>query len=673
MVRKPSSASVLTLTAERHAKGTGEGKNGGVVPGSTGVEKAKEEDRIIVGIDFGTTHSAVAWAQTSTPDEYEVITQWPGQVGKDWGKVPSDISYATSSGSTVADNATSPPTLPDSSGTTTTTTTIGYKWGFEVPPLSPNRLSWIKILLDPSQPRPKFVNPKRTVLPYGKKAVDIVTDYLTALRNYTMVTLERRLGREFLYGDGDGKVIKRRIDFVLTVPAVWSDKARQMTLEAAVRAGLGVDKGGGVDEEGAIGGGLLRLITEPEGAAEYALRTMQAGMMKVGECFVVCDAGGGTVDLISYKITSLNPLRLNECVVGSGGLCGAVYLDRRFEEFVVRRLGKETFDGMSHRARFQMNQYWETYIKREFNDGDGDEDGAEGAGGVSLVDDGDDEEGGGADFHVPVVGIADSAEKGVYAGFLHVTRDEVREIFEPIVTQVIELISKQVIDVLKSANGPISAILLVGGFGSSEYLYSRISKWSSGKIPILQPRNAWTAVVRGAIIRGLQGDGIAAVQTRLSRRYYGVVHDASFDPNKHRPEEKKWHELRCEWVVRNRMQWYIRRGDATTESRKMSFPFYRTISCDDVKGNTHQLRTELWVCDEQNAPDRRDHNVRKLAVMTSEPVNVEKFTKHLNEKGKPFWRVDYSLDMTVTSGLVIYEMRIEGQEGTVGRVQTKYE
>lgn len=67
-----------------------------------------------------------------------------------------------------------------------------------------------------------------------------------------------------------------------------------------------------------------------------------------------------------------------------------------------------------------------------------------------------------------------------------------------------------------------------------------------------------SAVVRGAIIRGLQGD-IAAVQSRLSRRYYGVVHDSKFDETKHDESEKKWHDLRCEWVVRNRIQWYIRR------------------------------------------------------------------------------------------------------------------
>ena len=93
-----------------------------------------------------------------------------------------------------------------------------------------------------------------------------------------MLTLERRLGKEYLYGDEHG-VGKRRVDFVLTVPAVWSDKARQMTLEAAVRAGLGVE-GKNRNESG-----LLRLITEPEGAAEYTLRSMQPGILKVGFIF----------------------------------------------------------------------------------------------------------------------------------------------------------------------------------------------------------------------------------------------------------------------------------------------------------------------------------------------------------------------------------------------------
>jgi hypothetical protein len=56
---------------------------------------------------------------------------------------------------------------------------------------------------------------------------------------------------------------------------------------------------------------------------------------KCGDVFVVCDAGGGTVvssplgesglplkrklqDLISYEVTQINPIKIKECVEGSG-------------------------------------------------------------------------------------------------------------------------------------------------------------------------------------------------------------------------------------------------------------------------------------------------------------------------------------------------------------------
>jgi hypothetical protein len=38
----------------------------------------------------------------------------------------------------------------------------------------------------------------------------------------------------------------------------------------------------------------------------------------VGDAFVLCDAGGGTVDLISYEVDSVTPLELKELVPGTG-------------------------------------------------------------------------------------------------------------------------------------------------------------------------------------------------------------------------------------------------------------------------------------------------------------------------------------------------------------------
>lgn len=66
------------------------------------------------------------------------------------------------------------------------------------------------------------------------------------------------------------------------------------------------------------------------------------GNLSVGDTFVVCDAGGGTVDLISYTIDQLHPvLQVKEAAPGSGGLCGSTYLNRRFQEFLESKLGSE--------------------------------------------------------------------------------------------------------------------------------------------------------------------------------------------------------------------------------------------------------------------------------------------------------------------------------------------
>ncbi len=57
---------------------------------------------------------------------------------------------------------------------------------------------------------------------------------------------------------------------------------------------------------------------------------------------MICDAGGGTVDLISYTIEQLEPaLQVKEAAPGSGALCGSIYLNQGFQDFLVSKLGQE--------------------------------------------------------------------------------------------------------------------------------------------------------------------------------------------------------------------------------------------------------------------------------------------------------------------------------------------
>lgn len=49
-------------------------------------------DRIVVGLDFGTTYSGVAWATTQPSDPCESLTTWPG--GESSDKAPTKLRYA---------------------------------------------------------------------------------------------------------------------------------------------------------------------------------------------------------------------------------------------------------------------------------------------------------------------------------------------------------------------------------------------------------------------------------------------------------------------------------------------------------------------------------------------------------------------------------------------------
>ena len=170
------------------------------------------------------------------------------------------------------------------------------RWGFELRP-EENRLRCIKLLLDSRQRLPAYVprnELKAELRRSGKDAQTVVADYLTELWNHAKATLDRTYSPLFM--------ATTKLEIILTVPAVWSDAAKDATLEAAVKAGLGKHK--------------ISLISEPEAAAVYTLKAIQPNHLRAGDNFIVCDAGGGTVDLISYEIEQTSPLRIQESVEG---------------------------------------------------------------------------------------------------------------------------------------------------------------------------------------------------------------------------------------------------------------------------------------------------------------------------------------------------------------------
>ena len=85
------------------------------------------------------------------------------------------------------------------------------------------------------------------------------------------------------------------------------------------------------------------VLTTPvqEAAALYTIKHLSPSVLQRGRKFVVCDAGGGTVDLISYEVTRIDRLEVKEVTGGTGGRCGSSMLNKRFRRFLKQTHGEK--------------------------------------------------------------------------------------------------------------------------------------------------------------------------------------------------------------------------------------------------------------------------------------------------------------------------------------------
>lgn len=102
-----------------------------------------------------------------------------------------------------------------------------FKWGGQVNWRDP-AVRGVKLLLDPTQERPLYVpaySLKKDPKAKSKAPVDIAADFIGAIYKHALSVIESAGLKD--YFDLCEK------DFVLSVPAVWSDKAKDLTLKAS--------------------------------------------------------------------------------------------------------------------------------------------------------------------------------------------------------------------------------------------------------------------------------------------------------------------------------------------------------------------------------------------------------------------------------------------------------
>ncbi|KAG0311166.1 Heat shock 70 kDa protein 12A [Dissophora globulifera] len=426
-----------------------------------------EDFPIVVAIDFGTTFSGCAYAYAPDDKEARLISAWPKQ----------NIQYAKT------------PTLNLYKEVDGKQKMVEWGWKSKLEMESPSssqytQLYQYKPYLDENLDMKAWTNPV--------SVPDAISDYLYSLHEYAADKILQEFGPSYS---------RRKFRYCLTVPAMWSDKAKDVMRQAAIRANI-ITEADHPDR--------LMLVSEPEAAALYCERACKQYDLVDGDRFLICDAGGGTVDLIVYDIAmSSEGQRLSEVTKGHGASCGSMFIDLNFGNLLIKKFGVQgaafpsdiiptLVDTFAYQLKPHFDGTEDMYLSLPRN---------------KCFDD-----------------IVEPEVIGIDGGYMCLKASELKElVFEPVVKNVLALIQEQ----LDKAN-KCSAIFMVGGFGSSAYLLDRVKQEFHDVVrTISAPYKPEVAVVCGAVYVGLNPKTVTA---RVTRRCYGVgVHvpfQEGVDPEK---------------------------------------------------------------------------------------------------------------------------------------------
>lgn len=340
--------------------------------------------------------------------------------------------------------------------------------------------------------------------------INAIANYLRSLNKKIKEIMEAIFPRTF-----------KKYRYCLTVPTIWSDRMKRMMRDTAILASI-------ISLEDHPS--RLMLVNEPEAAAVFYANDMATDF--IGKYFeinasktsvraLICDAGGGTVDMAVFdfhKVANSRKYSLDEVTVGMGSLCGSSFLDDAFRN-LIETLCKEAGYKVS---RYNIEQmvlhfiinvkvskniciYIYIYIlyapnnfkpKESYTDTDTED----------IV------------FHIP-------NEKDAIVKVT--SKDMTSIVFQPIIAKVINIITNQ-IDVTNKTKTKLDMIVITGGLGQSMYLLNKVKELIKGKnIDVHSPKAYDQSVVRGAVdfVRNPN-----YIKRRIVQKSYGIEVQVPVDP-----------------------------------------------------------------------------------------------------------------------------------------------
>ncbi|EGD88095.2 uncharacterized protein TERG_04346 [Trichophyton rubrum CBS 118892] len=451
------------------------------------------------------------------------------------------------------------------------------RWGFQVEP-GMTTYSWTKLLVDRNIALGEFDDPtleeasKTGILQLscGKSAVGVVADFLKEVRAHVLKMIEKRITKEMLG--------ITPIEYWFTVPAIWSDQAKAQT-KAAFNA--------------------------------QALPTTLNGLMTKYPCLMMESCP--KKDITTYLINKVDPiLSFEEPCTGIGGKCGSTAIDRNSYRLMSRRFGK-AFDMLPAKKKGPGSEYMRKFeiIKKDF--------------GFNIEED--------KIYELPLNMRANKVKAEYFDDeerLVLLSSDDIRQLFDPVVDQVIGLVRKQIDDAEDAESGIIVQKILVGGFGDSEYL-----------------------------------------REKMEKSFCGIIITVPDNPEKNAHVD----EFTRKKMVGGIMKWMIFKGEKYTENHTHTVDYNQVYR----SGRSMIIKSVLFSSDSNEAPERVERtSIKKVGTIC---VDITDIDSNLLEKrlidGVLSYHVEFSVKVIfgAQDGVLRFETTSQGKlvgKTTIDFTNTKY-
>ncbi|KAG8958550.1 hypothetical protein FRC03_009023, partial [Tulasnella sp. 419] len=383
---------------------------------------------LIISFDLGTTFSAASWVlvgNSPDPPIYDVSEYRENLPAK----VPTVLYYDSigklrAVGSETLDKR----NIADA---------LEQEW---------TRVEWLKLLLLSDSLAHQLCRAPTTELPRNKNLVEVIADFLQYMHNLSL----KHFNETMEFDRNSLQEMEDRITYIFSHPNGWNIPQHPLMREAAIRAGLVPDSEDANDR--------IIFVSEAEASLHWCIqRRLAIRDLEVGSTYIVVDAGGGVINISSFRTVGTGPPVFEESSIPECHLEGSAFVTKSFKYFVQDKLRGSSFGNPD--AIERMVKDFDSQVKHGFRDRQ----------------------------QEIVVNFGKSQDNdpkfGINEGKLAVRGEEMAELFEPTCSAIVNSVNAKVVHNTKTA------VVLVGGFSGNRYLFKEIQSRLRG-ILVTRPNDA---------------------------------------------------------------------------------------------------------------------------------------------------------------------------------------